>query len=92
MPNGGVIINDAKQISGAGAMNLGTGFNSVQLSDDWVDFVVTKLYNDDKFDLAKKIEDAKDLGKLTKVVTVVDRTTAGNFDGLIGGISIIKVN
>lgn len=89
-----IIISESKQWTGANSVSLsGPGANvPAQMTDEWVDFVADKLEIDGNAALANIIRDAKDTGKLTKVVTVVDRTTGGNANGLLGGIAIVKVN
>jgi len=84
MPNGGVIINDAKQISGAGAMNLGTGFNSVQLSDDWVDGVIGAMENSTNPKAKALFKTLDEAPSITKIITAVDKST--------GEIVITKLN
>jgi len=64
------------------------------MTNAWVDYVVVQLKTQGKNDLADKIEFAKNQvpSKLTKVVTVIDRTTSSNADGLIGGVTVVRVN
>ena len=69
-----------------------------QMTDEWIDYVVEKIRDEataavpplqNKLDLADAIELARSQpGKLTKVVTAVDRT-GGQLEG---GITIIKIN
>jgi len=58
-----------------------------------VEAVEGKLRLQGKADLADVIQTARTSTpkKLTKIVTVVDRTPAGNSGGLSGGINILKV-
>ena len=71
------------------------------MTDDWIDFVITKIRQEanaqipplqEKIALADAIELAKaqeeNLGKFTKRVTAVDRTGGQ----LQGGIVIVKVD
>lgn len=87
MPDGSVIINDAKQISGAGGINLGEGFGSVQMSDDWVDGVIEAMENStnpEAAELYQTLFDAVEDGNITKIITSVDKSS--------GEIVITKLN
>ena len=89
-----IIITESKQWTGSNSVSLsgpGSGVPA-QMTDDWVTFVIENLESQGKADLANKIDTVRGAGKLTKVVTVIDRTTSSNVDGLIGGITIVKVN
>ena len=96
-----VIINESKQwgpgSSGVTLAGQGSGTPPwpAQMTDDWVEAVRFQLLqtNDpSKIFVAEKILQAKESGKLTKIVTFVDRTTPVSPGDLLGGINIIKVN
>jgi hypothetical protein len=89
-----IIINESKQWTGSVKLN-GLNPNTLlpaQMTEEWVTFVVDKLRNSGKADLADAIEFADGQNKLVKIVTVVDRTQSGNANNLLGGINIIRVN
>ncbi len=88
-----IIINESKQFTGSGLTlsGLGSGVGS-QMTNQWVDDVAANLTAQGKGNLADAILSAKEDGKLVKIVTVVDRTSPGNPAGLLGGISILRVN
>ena len=67
-------------------MNVGTGFNSVQMSDAWIN-KVAKIIEENDQDLYDKIIAAKESGLLRKTVSAVKNTNPGN-----GSIITIKVN
>lgn len=94
-----VIINESKQWTSGGVTLAGQGSGTppwpAQMTDDWVEAVRFQLLQSNdpsKIFVAEKILQAKESGKLTKIVTFVDRTTPGNSGELLGGINIIKVN
>jgi hypothetical protein len=63
------------------------------MTDEWIDFVIENLYDTDnplKIATANSIIQAKAMGKLIKIVTVVDRTTTGNANNLIGEVQYYK--
>ncbi len=79
MPDGSVIINEAKQMSSTGSVTLGTGFNSPQMSDDWITGVIGEMVtsqNPDAAALAGILQTAVLDGKITRVVKAVDKTTS----------------
>jgi hypothetical protein len=82
LPNGDVIINEAKQMATNGSIKLNprnpdTGLPS-QMSDGWVRDVIDRMRRTNDQNLiaaANQIETAANAGRLQKVVTAVDRTT-----------------
>lgn len=89
LEDGGVIINEAKQMSSAGtvslnASNQATGLPS-QMSDDWIEDVIGRMVEEggDLETQANTILTAYNSGNLKKVVTAVDKNT--------GEIVIVKL-
>lgn len=93
---GEVIINKSKQWTGGSISLTGANPNTAlpaQMTDEWIDFVIENLYDTDnplKIITANSIIQAKAMGKLIKIVTVVDRTTTGNANNLIGEVQYYK--
>lgn len=78
MPDGSVIINEAKQMNNGG-VTLGEGFNSVQMSDEWINSVIGEMVtsqNPNAVAIAATLQSAALNGKITRVITAVDKTTA----------------
>jgi hypothetical protein len=86
-----IIINESKQYTGSGISLSGPGSGpngiSAQLTDDWIRDVCQKLRDKGKPEIGDAVELALDTGKLTKVVTTVDRTGGQ----LTGGINVMKI-
>ena len=85
-----IIVAESKQFTG-GSVQLSGASNSTgrpsQMTDEWGVYVADKLDASGKENLADFVKEALNDNKLTKVVTVVDRT-GGQLEG---GINIIKV-
>ena len=86
MPDGSVIINEAKQMNN-GAVTLGIGFNSPQMSEMWIDGVIGAIQNSSNSEaraLYSTLLQAKSQGKISRMVTAVDKTS--------GEIVLTKLN
>ena len=72
-----VIINETKQVSASGTIQLNppSGLLSMQMSDAWIDNVLDRMATagDDLQNLANIVRKAKSDGKITKVISGVDK-------------------
>ena len=84
MPDGSVIINEAKQMNN-GAVTLGSTVSTgPQMSDDWINSVIQEMQNSTNPQAVELYETLLNAPSITKVVTAVDKST--------GEIVITKLN
>ena len=77
-----IIINEVKQVSSSGTIQLNPGNIStglpIQMTNQWIDNVIARMKqsnaSENAQNLAVVIENAKNQGKVTKVVTGIDKT------------------